>query len=514
MRDNQPVTQREYEFDENSTLLSTTDTQSHIVHANAAFVAASGFTTEELQGQPHNLVRHPDMPPEAFADMWDTLRKGMPWSALVKNRRKNGDHYWVRANAAPVVRNGVLTGYLSVRTKPARAEVSAAEVLYRQFRSGQARGLKFFRGLVVRSGPLAWLSWNQWLSVSARIHLAMLLPAAGLAGLLAASGLPLAQVLGLLTGQVVLLALTSLWLQRQVAMPLKQVLVQALRVATGQAGGLATLNRADEIGMLLLSVNQSALNLRALLDDMSSQAAGVSVASGEIASGNDDLSSRTEQTAASLQETASSMERLVGTMRENASKSSLAATLANKASVAAGSGGEAMQAMAQTMTLITQSSHRIAEFVEIIDGISFQTNILALNAAVEAARAGEQGRGFAVVSTEVRTLAHRSASAAKEIRELIEGSLLSIRDGVAQAEATGSSMSEIVAQVNDLTALIAKVSSASVQQMSDIEQLNTAVGRLDEMTQQNAALVEQSAAASNALKHQSQSMKSAVGIFA
>jgi methyl-accepting chemotaxis protein len=208
------------------------------------------------------------------------------------------------------------------------------------------------------------------------------------------------------------------------------------------------------------------------------------------------------------------MERLVGTMRENASKSSLAATLANKASVAAGSGGEAMQAMAQTMTQITQSSHRIAEFVEIIDGISFQTNILALNAAVEAARAGEQGRGFAVVSTEVRTLAHRSANAAKEIRELIEGSLLSIRDGVAQAEATGSSMSEIVTQVSDLTQLIAKVNSASVQQMSDIEQLNTAVGRLDEMTQQNAALVEQSAAASNALKHQSQSMKSAVGIFA
>lgn len=514
MRDNLPVTQREYEFDDNSTLLSTTDTQSHIVHANAAFVSVSGFTPEELLGQPHNLVRHPDMPPEAFSDMWDTLRRGMPWSALVKNRRKNGDHYWVRANAAPVVRNGVLTGYLSVRTKPAGAEVSAAEVLYRQFRSGQARGLKFFRGLVVRGGPLAWLSWNQWLSLSARIHLAMLLPAAGLTGLLVASGLPLAQVLGLLTGQVVLLGLTSLWLQRQVATPLKQVLAQALRVATGQAGGLTTLNRADEIGMLLLSVNQSALNLRALLDDMSSQAAGVSVASGEIASGNDDLSSRTEQTAASLQQTAAAMERLVGTMRENASKSSLAATLANKASVAAGSGGEAMQAMAQTMTLITQSSHRIAEFVEIIDGIAFQTNILALNAAVEAARAGEQGRGFAVVSTEVRTLAHRSAHAAKEIRELIEGSLLSIRDGVAQAEATGSSMSEIVTQVNDLTALIAKVSSASVQQMSDIEQLNKAVGRLDEMTQQNAALVEQSAAASNALKHQSQSMKSAVGIFA
>lgn len=514
MRDNQPVTQREYEFEEDITLLSTTDTQSHVVHANAAFVSASGFTLDELIGQPHNLVRHPDMPPEAFADMWDTLRKGMPWSALVKNRRKNGDHYWVRANAAPVVRNGVLTGYLSVRTKPAREEVVSAEALYQQFRSGRARGLKFFRGLVVRNGPLAWLSWNQRLGVSARIFLAMLIPAAGLAALLVAFGLPLALILGLLAAQIVLLTLTSLWLQRQVAMPLKQVLQQALRVATGQAGGLTTLNRADEIGLLLLTVNQSALNLRSLLDDMSSQAAGVSVASGEIASGNDDLSSRTEQTAASLQQTASSMEQLVSTMRENASKSSQAALLANQASVAAGSGGEAMQAMAQIMTQITRSSHRIAEFVEIIDGISFQTNILALNAAVEAARAGEQGRGFAVVSTEVRTLAHRSANAAREIRELIESSLVSIRDGVAQVQVTGANMSEIAAQVGTLTELIAKVNRASVQQTTDIEQLNTAVGRLDEMTQQNAALVEQSAAAANALKHQSQSMKNAVGIFA
>jgi methyl-accepting chemotaxis protein len=152
--------------------------------------------------------------------------------------------------------------------------------------------------------------------------------------------------------------------------------------------------------------------------------------------------------------------------------------------------------------------------VDIVDGIAFQTNILALNAAVEAARAGEQGRGFAVVSTEVRTLAQRSANAAREIRELIDGSLVGIREGAAQVEATGARMNEIVAQVSDLTRLITTVNAASVQQTREMEQLNTAVGRLDEMTQQNAALVEQSAAAANALNHQSQSMKSAVGIFA
>ncbi len=514
MRDNQPVTQQEYVFDQGSTLLSTTDIQSHIVYANDAFVNVSGFTTEELIGQPHNLVRHPDMPPQAFADMWDTLRQGMPWSALVKNRRKNGDHYWVRANAAPVMRNGSLTGFLSVRTQPTRPEVQAAEALYQRFREGRAQGLRFFRGLVVRSGPLAWLSWNRTLGVGARIRLALLVPALGMAGLLALSDLPAAQTAAPLAALVALLVWASWWLQQQLAAPLKLVLQQAQRVASGEAGGLSSLNRVDEIGMLLLTVNQSALNLRSLLDDVSSQAAGVSVASGEIASGNDDLSARTEQTAANLQQTAASMEQLVGTMRQNASAASRAAALAAAASEAAGSGGAAMQAMARTMEQITKSSHRIAEFVDIVDGIAFQTNILALNAAVEAARAGEQGRGFAVVSTEVRTLAQRSADAAKEIRELIDGSLTSIREGVSQVEASSSRMNEIVAQVSDLTRLIESVNVASVQQTAEMEQLNTAVGRLDEMTQQNAALVEESAAAANALNHQSQSMKNSVGIFA
>ncbi|MCW5671126.1 MAG: PAS domain-containing protein, partial [Hydrogenophaga sp.] len=339
MRNNQPVTQQEYEFDERSTLLSTTDTQSHIVHANAAFVEVSGFTAEELIGQPHNLVRHPDMPAQAFADMWSTLRQGMPWSALVKNRRKNGDHYWVRANAAPVIRDGVLTGYLSVRTRPQREEVRSAEALYRRFREGRAQGWRFFRGLVVRSGPLAWLSWNRWLGVSGRIRLALLLPGLGMAAALALSGLPAAQAAWMIAGLAALLAISGLWLHGQLAVPLRQVLQQAQRVASGHAGGLASLNRVDEIGMLLLTVNQSALNLRSLLADMSSQAAGVSVASGEIAHGNDDLSSRTEQTAAHLQQTASSMEELAATMRQNASAAQDAATLARRTSEVAGSGG-------------------------------------------------------------------------------------------------------------------------------------------------------------------------------
>jgi PAS domain S-box-containing protein len=147
MRNNQPVTQQEFEFPDNATLMSTTDTESYVTYANAAFMQVSGFSHEEIQGQPHNVVRHPDMPKEAFADMWSTLKGGEPWTALVKNRRKNGDHYWVRANATPVVRNGKPAGYMSVRTKASREEIAAAEALYRDFREGKAGNRRFHKAL-------------------------------------------------------------------------------------------------------------------------------------------------------------------------------------------------------------------------------------------------------------------------------------------------------------------------------------------------------------------------------
>ncbi|HAB25555.1 MAG TPA: hypothetical protein DCE30_12385, partial [Pantoea sp.] len=152
MRNNQPVTQREFVFDDDATLMSTTDINSYITYANDAFIEVSGFTPEEVNGQPHNMVRHPDMPPEAFADMWATLKQGEPWSALVKNRRKNGDHYWVRANAVPVVRDGKVQGFMSVRTKPGEAEIRATEALYRDFREGRTKGRRFHKGLIVRTG--------------------------------------------------------------------------------------------------------------------------------------------------------------------------------------------------------------------------------------------------------------------------------------------------------------------------------------------------------------------------
>lgn len=168
-----PVTQREFHFPPDATLMSTTDLHSHIAYANAAFVAVSGFERTELMGEPHHLVRHPDMPRQAFADLWATLKRGQAWTALVKNRRRDGDHYWVRANVAPVVRQGEVRGYISVRTQPARDEVEAADRLYRRIREGGGRGLRFRRGLVLRGGLSGLRDRLHTLSVSSRLRLAL-----------------------------------------------------------------------------------------------------------------------------------------------------------------------------------------------------------------------------------------------------------------------------------------------------------------------------------------------------
>jgi aerotaxis receptor len=217
MRINQPITDREFDFPPGVTLMSTTDTQSHITYANAAFVAVSGYEREELTQQPHNLVRHPDMPVEAFADMWRTLKGGESWTALVKNRRKNGDHYWVRANAAPMQRGGRLVGYMSVRTPPSREEIAGAQELYRKFREGRAKGLAFHKGLVVRKGLLSFISVMQWLPARWRLRGALTAIVATLAGTALVPGLAPAAVVGVTTF-VALLA--CLWLETRSHPPL------------------------------------------------------------------------------------------------------------------------------------------------------------------------------------------------------------------------------------------------------------------------------------------------------
>ncbi|MBV8501887.1 MAG: PAS domain-containing protein [Paucibacter sp.] len=513
MRNNQPVSHREFDFPEDATLMSTTDTQSYVRYANAAFVEVSGFTREEIQGQPHNFVRHPDMPTEAFADMWATLKGGEPWTALVKNRRKNGDHYWVRANAVPVIRDGRQTGYMSVRTKPSREEIVHAEELYKEFREGRASNKRFHKGLILRTGLMGWTSLFQTMSVRWRIRwvLASALPVTAVAGWLL--GLGLGSFGALMAGAVGFLFLASWALEAQIATPLERVRELALGVATGSSQSAEHMNRVDEIGMTLRTISQLGLMFRWLIDDVSQQVMTVKSAVTEIAEGNADLSSRTEQAASSVQETASSMEQMTATVQNNAATASQANKLSGEASGAAEAGGKAMSQVISTMSEISASSKKISDIIGVIDSIAFQTNILALNAAVEAARAGEQGRGFAVVAAEVRSLAQRSAEAAREIKALIGASVERVDAGAQLVDDAGKTMEEIVTQVRRVSDLIGEISTATSEQGDGIVQVNKSVEHLDAITQQNAALVEQSAAASQSLQRQTEQLVDAVSVF-
>ncbi len=305
----------------------------------------------------------------------------------------------------------------------------------------------------------------------------------------------------------------TLMLIRSVVHPLQQTIAVAKAISEGDLTQNLHTHRHDEFGDLLKAFAQMSERLRSLVSEVRSGVDSVSTASTEIANGNQDLSARTEQTAANLEETAASMEQLTSNVTQSAETARQANQLALNATQAATRGGEVMGNVVTSMQHISDSSRRISDIIGVIDGIAFQTNILALNAAVEAARAGEQGRGFAVVASEVRSLAHRSAEAAKEIKTLIQRSVESVESGSQQVTEAGSAMQDIVMGVQRVGDLIAEISAAASEQQQGISQVNQAVGNLDQMTQQNAALVEESAAAASALSDQARKLGEVVSLF-
>ena len=888
MKTNLPVTQKEVMLKDDEFIVSKTDLKGQITFINKTFIDISGFTEAELIGQPHNIVRHPDMPVEAFADMWKALKEGRPWTGMVKNRCKNGDHYWVVANATPIFHNGQPVGYMSVRSKPSHEQVQAAENAYRKFRDKQATGLAIRDGQVVptRFSIARWLK-NRTISqrvyaISGFLIASMLV--VGIAGvaafkdsqdhvheLFADRVVPLEQLKviadayavdivdnahkvrdgalafdqatqnvekaqatiaqtwkaynatyltteeqQLVTQAAELMkvadqaaeklkvilrsqdntALTSfaanelypaidpisdkiseltqlqirvarellteieshgtafLWqfsimlviatvfgllfaklLQNAIRRPLNEIAMFFRLVSEGRIDVQLDANRRDEISavtdaarsmqiksgfdindartqademtrikisldnvstgvmiadtsrtiiyanhsikrilknaeadirqvlphfsadrlvgenidqfhkdpshqarllssingehraalqlgarhlvvtaspvlnergerlgavaewqdrttevnveqevaslvsaaaagdftkrldlhekegfFLNLSVglnqlvetadkglqdvvrmlgalaqgdltqritdeyqgtfgqlkdfsNETAISLSRMLGQIREGADTIYTAANEISVGNTDLSSRTEEQASSLEETASSMEELTSTVKLNADNARQANSLAMNASEVASDGGQLVERVVHTMSSINESSRKISDIIGVIDGIAFQTNILALNAAVEAARAGEQGRGFAVVAAEVRNLAQRSAAAAKEIKTLISDSVDKVETGNTLVAQAGKTMSEIVTAIKRVTDIMAEIAAASAEQSTGIEEVNGAVSQMDEMTQQNAALVEEAAAAAESLLDQAAAMTEAVGIF-
>ena len=321
-------------------------------------------------------------------------------------------------------------------------------------------------------------------------------------------------ILGLLAGATVACGVAVyVVVRRTVGQPLGELAQVVQEVASGDLTHTYQSDRKDEIGALVRAVEGMRQRYQSALGQVRTAVDSMGTASAEIASGNQDLSNRTEQTASSLQRTASNMEQLTGTVRQSAQAAREAGTLATAAATVAERGGTVVGEVVRTMDEIHASARRIADIIGVIDGIAFQTNILALNAAVEAARAGEQGRGFAVVASEVRALAGRSAEAAREIKTLIQTSVARVESGSTLVQTAGQTMGEIVGAVQRVNDTIGAITATAAEQSDGIGEINTAVGQLDQMTQQNAALVEQSAAAASSLQEQARQVAQAVSVF-
>ena len=512
MRKNLPVSQNGYDFPADQTLISVTDLKGRITYCNSNFISVSGFSREELLGQPHNLVRHPDMPEEAFRDMWETIESGRPWTGLVKNRRKNGDYYWVRANATPMRSGENIVGFLSVRTKPGAEEIQAAESLYAKMRDEAERGSqvhKLHHGAVIRAGWIGSLGRSLKPGLRSQLVLLSILSAAGpFAG--AQLDAPHWATALMTAATVIVASLAAIHLTLR---PLREVVNTANLVASGDLTSFITVNGKDEIGELQLALAQLVVSVRTVVRDVRHEVANLRGASQEIAAGNQDMSSRTESQAANLEQTAASMEEINGTTQHTTQLAREGASVARETSGVARRSHEAVLAVAQTMQEISESSGRIGDIIQVIEGVAFQTNILALNAAVEAARAGEQGRGFAVVAAEVRALAQRTTSAAKEIRDLIEESRVRVDNGTARTAEARSRMDEAMESVEKVAGMLEEISHATGEQSTGVAKISTSVVDLDAITQQNAAMVEELAAAAQSLNSQVQQVHDSIRVF-
>jgi len=504
----------EYEVGANEFLVLVADKAGNFSYANPAYLRASGFSWDELKGTATSRMLHKDTPRQVSQDMINTLMSKRPWTGIIKNKRQNGEFYWLRLNMSPLYADGKYAGSLLVHSRPARDEVQRTTPLYRLMCEGRedwilSNGEPMQLSLVGKAklhlrkaGLGAWI-WGSLLA----------LDIAGLgflAAVAAEKGLKFWTLAGIF---VALTAVLGLLLSEAIISPLRKAVRFANTTAAGDLTALLTSSRGDEIGDLLRALAQMNMNMRATVVDVREGVQHMQRATAEIAVGTTDLSVRTDHQASHLQTTAASMEEMTTTVKQTADASRQASQSANLAFTAADAGGRVIGDVIGTMAGIRQSSKKIADIIGVIDSIAFQTNILALNAAVEAARAGEQGRGFAVVAGEVRSLAQRSAQASKEIRALILESVKKVEDGSQQVTAAGKTIEDVVQQVRRVTELVVKIADASLEQSAGIDQINDGVANLDHATQQNAAMVEENTALAANMRAQAEQLTEAVSVF-
>lgn len=522
MRKNLPVYNVETKVRPDQYLISKTDLKGRITYANPAFIEISGYTREELLGQPHNLIRHPDMPPAAFQDLWDTLKAGKPWLGLVKNRRKDGGFYWVLANAAPIFERGEVTGYASVRIMATQDQIDEAESFYAAINEG------IHTGYIVQQGQKEAIGWRKLLQTltwpfspslrAGMLRVSLLFTATlGAATWFASTGgLDGAEqgwfLAGIGTGTAASLAYGWVIAQR-VIKPLEGAAKVARQIAAGNLQIDIDTDQQGEVGNLYFYLDMMRKSLVGIATDVRSGAYATASTAAALETSNTNLSARTEDQAASLQETAASMEELTVTVKQNADNAYLARELADASMATARRGGEVVHEVVNTMQGIHESSRKIGDIVSLIESIAFQTNILALNAAVESARAGEAGKGFAVVAGEVRSLAQKSSAAAKEIKALIDESVSRMAAGSEQAERAGQTMTDIVESVRRVTDIMAEISTASHEQSTGLDQINQAIAQMDTVTHRNAGLVQDLGDTVQALAHEADNLRVAIDVL-
>jgi aerotaxis receptor len=515
MRKNLPVTRSEHILPDGASLVSKTDPNGRITYANPAFVEASGFSRDELMGAAHSIVRHPDMPEAAFADMWATIQEGKPWSGLVKNRRKDGDFYWVRANVTPVVEKGRVVGYMSVRDKPSRESIAAAEGLYRAMREGKLEGVDLREGRLRRRGLPGFFAHFADRPLGSRILMASVLAALFLVGeaVLASAGAPsrLVTVWAALGASLSLGA--GVLLRRATDAPSAEALVAVRGLLAGSVGYRTTTERVDAAGLLQSGLQQLSINLTAVVQDIQSGSGAIQDVTGTLSEEMNSLAERTQTQAASLEETAASMVELTATMQATADSARQVNDVVVEAAGLAARAGRVAGRVVHVMDAISNSSKKIRDIIAVIDEIAFHTNILALNAAVEAAKAGDEGRGFAVVASEVRSLAQRSGLAAREIKALIVDSVERVDEGAPLVGEAGQLMDQLSAAVDRVAGLMGQIVTSSREQSVGLDQISEAVARIDQITQQNAALVVEANGATAVATEHTRWLNDAVDVF-